>query len=75
MKKLLKVALVGMALGAAGGIASATVGSQETTARPCCSDCEAGYDYCVESCGYTSECFASCDAQYNSCFRWCSFDC
>lgn len=75
MKKILKAALVGLALGASAGVATATIGSEETTARPCCSDCEAGYGYCIEACGYTSECIAACDREYNSCFRWCSFSC
>jgi hypothetical protein len=75
MKKILKAALVGLALGASAGVATATVGSEETTARPCCSTCEEGWNYCVASCGYTDECFRQCDSEYNWCFRWCSFSC
>jgi hypothetical protein len=75
MKKLLKVALIGFALGASAGVASATVGGEETAARPCCSDCESGYDGCVAECGYTSECVSACRSEYSWCFRWCSLSC
>ena len=74
MKKFFKVALVGLALGAAAGVASATVGSEETTARPCCSSCESGYNSCVSKCT-TSDCLDACDAKWDSCFTTCSLGC
>jgi hypothetical protein len=74
MKNLFKVALVGLALGAAAGVASATVGSEDTTARPCCSSCDAGYDACIAGCT-DDACYNACDTQWTSCFRWCSFSC
>lgn len=74
MKKLFKVALLGLALGATAGVASATVGSEDTTARPCCSTCDAGYEGCIASCT-TDDCYNACDTQYNRCYAICSFSC
>jgi hypothetical protein len=74
MKKLLKVALLGLALGATAGVASATVGSEDTTARPCCSTCEDGINYCYSGCT-TQACYDACDKQYTWCFSVCSYGC
>jgi hypothetical protein len=75
MKKSLKAALIGLALGATAGGATAAVGSEETTARPCYSDCEAGYGHCVVVCGIDSDCYVMCGSNYDSCLSWCSFSC
>lgn len=74
MKKFLKVALVGVVLGAAAGVASATLGSEDTTARPCCSSCQDGIDGCYAGCT-DQACYDACDKQYSRCFAICSFDC
>lgn len=42
-----------------------------STVMPCCSDCEAIYQDCINNGGTPAECFQ----QSRSCFRRCSFDC
>lgn len=39
MKKTLKMGLIGFVLGAAVAVGAATLGSEETSAAPCCSNC------------------------------------
>ncbi|MBN1206557.1 MAG: hypothetical protein JXB05_16845 [Myxococcaceae bacterium] len=73
MKKFLKVGLIGLALGAAAGVASATVGSEETVAPFCCDDCDPGYNTCISGCS-TSSCYDSCERIYDSCVLRC-IDC
>ncbi|MBN1207638.1 MAG: hypothetical protein JXB05_22430 [Myxococcaceae bacterium] len=53
MKKLLKIGLIGFALGAAAAMASATLGSEETVARPCCSSCDDLDDRCWAVCSFS----------------------
>lgn len=73
--KTLKIGLIGFVLGAAVAVGTATVGSEETAAAPCCSSCEGGYDSCINGCGGDAACEASCDSQWNRCFSICSFSC
>lgn len=40
-------------------------------AAPCCSECEAGEQQCIDDGGTPFECFQ----QYRNCYRWCSFSC
>lgn len=73
--KTLKIGLIGFVLGAAVAVGTATVGSEETSAIPCCSSCEGGYDGCIAGCGGDAACESSCDSQWSRCFNNCSFSC
>ena len=75
MKKTLKMGLIGFVLGAAVAVGTATVGSEETVAAPCCSSCEGIYDSCAAGCGGDTTCEQNCMKQENNCWRWCSFSC
>lgn len=46
-------------------------GSTATGAAPCCSDCFAGEQQCIDNGGDPVDCFR----EYESCFRWCNFGC
>lgn len=73
--KTLKMGLIGFVLGAVVAVGSATVGSEETVAAPCCSTCEEGEMGCLEGCGGDAACESSCAATYARCYRICSFSC
>ncbi|MCP3144111.1 hypothetical protein [Pyxidicoccus xibeiensis] len=72
--KMLKMGLLGLMLGAGAAFATATVGSEEAVAAPCCSSCDEGYASCVEACT-DSACVTQCRTDWNWCFRRCSFSC
>jgi hypothetical protein len=74
MKKMLKMGLLGLVIGAGAAFATATVGAEEAVAAPCCSECDANYESCVAGCS-DSTCTSDCLSRYRSCFRFCSFSC
>lgn len=69
MKKTLLMGLMGLLLGAAAAVGSATLGSEETAARPCCTDC--GESPACTECGGDPACEAAC----KSCWGICNFGC
>lgn len=74
MKKMLKMGLLGLVIGAGAAFATATVGAEEAVAAPCCSDCEATEFECYAGCT-DSACYSACQEQARRCWRWCSFSC
>lgn len=73
--KALKMGLIGFVLGAVVAVGTATVGSEETVAAPCCSTCEEGELGCLAGCGGDATCEAGCESQYRRCWSICSFSC
>jgi len=73
--KTLKMGLIGFVLGAVVAVGSATVGSEETVAAPCCSSCEEGEAACIADCGGDATCESGCAATYRRCWSICSFSC
>ena len=74
MKNILKITRKFLVLGAmlfALGLALSSNNLTTAGAAPCCSECEAGQQQCIDDGGTPSECFQL----YRSCFRWCSFSC
>lgn len=72
--KSLKFGLIGLLLGAAVAVGSATVGSEETAARACCSQCYPNYDECMEAC--TLDTWEACDQSCSTlCSRTCDASC
>lgn len=69
--RLVAFGLVVVAVLAAGAL----LGHDSAVAAPCCSSCEAGYNYCVSQCGSDPNCWYNCDLQWDRCFRYCSFSC
>ncbi len=72
--KALKIGLIGLLLGAAVAVGTATVGSEETAARACCSMCYPVYDECIEACDRNggTDCHISCSTL---CTRTCDASC
>ncbi|QSQ24454.1 hypothetical protein JY651_05745 [Pyxidicoccus parkwayensis] len=68
MKKTLMMGLLGMLLGVATAVGSATLGSEETAARPCCSGC--GQDDCSQCAGNPT-----CESACFRCWGICDFSC
>lgn len=74
MKKLLKVGLLGLVIGAGAAFATATVGAEEAVAAPCCSECDANETECMAGCT-DSACYLACQDASRRCYRWCTFSC
>ncbi|HZI15320.1 MAG TPA: hypothetical protein VE153_33415 [Myxococcus sp.] len=74
MKKMLKMGLLGLVLGAGAAFATATVGAEEAVAAPCCSNCDEGMAACEAACT-DDACYQNCWNTWSRCFRWCSFSC
>ena len=75
MKKTVMMGLVGLVLGIGVAVGTATVGSQEAAAAPCCSSCEGYYDACAPGCNGDAACLTSCQKWEDRCWGICSFSC
>jgi hypothetical protein len=75
MMKTLKIGLIGFVLGAAVAVGTATVGSEETAAIPCCSSCDGTYNSCISNCGSDVTCQTNCETKYDKCSALCSSSC
>ena len=67
---------IAITLGLALGV---SVVSRDAHARPCCDDCVASLDRCVDGCvargGTEGDCLSSCSETtlIKNCFKWCSY--
>jgi hypothetical protein len=75
MKKTVMMGLLGLALGIGVAVGTATVGSEEAVAAPCCSSCEGMYDACAPGCNGDAACELECQRRENRCWSICSFSC
>lgn len=75
MKKTLKMGLIGLVLGAAVAVGSATVGSEETVAAPCCSLCDDWAERCSVPCNGDAACVADCLDDEDLCWERCNYSC
>ncbi|QSQ26706.1 hypothetical protein JY651_18010 [Pyxidicoccus parkwayensis] len=71
----LKMGLIGLMIGAAVAVGTATVDSEETVAAVCCSACDTNYDACFDGCGGDSACISSCGTKFVACTRTCNNGC
>lgn len=74
MKKMLKMGLLGLVIGAGAAFAAATVGTEEAVAAECCSTCLESYDACMEGC-VDSSCIDACGQRWGRCASWCAPSC
>ena len=74
MKKLLKMGLLGLVIGAGAAFATATVGGEEAVAAVCCTKCEEAEELCLAGCT-TSTCDTNCVNTWRPCYRTCTFNC
>ena len=56
-------------------LAVMTLRTESALARPCCSECDAGVQGCIESCDGDPDCEAGCQSQWLGCYRWCDDAC
>lgn len=77
MKKTLKMGLIGFVLGAAVAVGSATLGSEETVAAPCCSLCDDWAENCsvYSNCNGNPVCEADCEQDEQLCWERCNPRC
>jgi hypothetical protein len=76
MMKMLKLGFLGLLVGAGLSVATATVGSEDTAAAPCCSSCEDTFESCNLGCAPgDTRCTDYCRAQYVGCNRRCVISC
>ncbi len=74
MRKLLKMGLIGLVLGAGAAVATATVGSSDAAAGWCCMQCEPVLDQCKTNCGMGPDypqCRDQCEIEYGWCMQSC----
>jgi hypothetical protein len=76
--KMLRNALGGRLLLLAslvGGLAFVAMNPQPAHATPCCSDCDAELQACIDSCNGDSQCEIYCERAEQGCYRVCDPGC
>ncbi|MFP2906011.1 hypothetical protein ACLESD_13320 [Pyxidicoccus sp. 3LFB2] len=73
--KTLKSGLIGLVLGVAVAMGTATVGSEEAAAAVCCSYCEVDTERCVAGCGEDVTCEMYCYRANGYCGSICDSSC